>query len=189
MTKPVRSWSMQIGTTEEEFRSAFYQVVTRDDRAVLQTFSLAAEEGRDFFGSIGADRFTIWKRKGLFDPPANPVVLNGKIIDDHKSMTLQLELKNIFPVNAIKQRILISLALTAVLFFILTRLLWATHLMKGSLTPAYLIFSVPVLFVVGYLLQLKWTESYLDRLVRLYNSVLVSIEHKSNAQAGGSVGT
>jgi len=175
-----RSWTLQFQTNKEKFSKAFYDVVTKDNKFVLQIISSASNIDKDFFGTIGSDTFTIWKRKGIFDPKPNSFTLNGQIITNANSLTLNLELSNKYPFNYIIRRFVVNIIITAIFFLLLTRMLWAFHLLSGKMTSIYLFVSIPPLFVLGYFLQIKIIEIYLAWLINLYNEVLRRIEQQSN---------
>jgi hypothetical protein len=180
MSKFNPSWTLQLQTTKENFSNAFYDVVTKDNKFVLQIISLADNIDKDFFGAIYNDSFTIWKRPGIFDTNPNSFTLNGKITNDANSLTLKLEISNNFPLSYTIKRFVVNIVITAFFFLLLTRMLWAFHLLTGNMTPIYLFVSIPTLFVLGYFLQTKIIEMYVARLVDLYNSVLRQIERQSN---------
>jgi hypothetical protein len=181
MPKLNRTWSLQLQTNKEKFSKAFYDVVTKDNKFVLQIFSLANNINEDFFGSIANDNSTIWKRKGILDPhPTKSFTLKGEIVPNANSLTLNLELSNQFAFNYPVKRVVINVIITIILFFISRRMLWATHLFAGKMTPVYLFVPIPILFVLGYYLQTKIIQMYLDWLEDLYNKVLEQIERQSN---------
>jgi hypothetical protein len=180
MSKFDRNWCLQLQTNKEKFSNAFYDVVTKDNKFVLQIMSLASNVDKDFFGTIGSDTFTIWKRPGIFDSNPNNFTLNGKIISNVNSLTLNLELSNNFPLKYTIKRFVANIIITAIFFLLLTRMIWTFHLLSGKMTSIYLFVSIPTLFALGYLLQTKIIEMYLVWLADLYNKVLRRIERQSN---------
>jgi hypothetical protein len=180
MSKFNLSWTLQLQTSIEKFNMAFYDVVTKENKFVLQIASSASNINKDFFGTIDKDTFTIWKRQGIFDPNTFFFTLDGKITSNANSLTLNLGISNKFAINFAIKRFVVNIIITAVFFLFLTRVLWATHLLSGKMTSIYLIISIPTLFVLGYFLQTKIFEMYLAWLKGLYNEVLRQIERQSN---------
>jgi membrane-associated HD superfamily phosphohydrolase len=179
MYKLNRSWTLQLQINKEMFSNAFFKVVTKDNKFVLQSFSLANNIEKDFFGTISNDTFTIWKRRGIFDPNPNSIYLNGEIISTRDSLNLNLELSNKYAYNYIKLFVS-NVIIAAILFLLVTRMLWATHLLSDKLTSVYLFVSIPTLFLLSYYFLKKIIEMYLNWLIDLYNEVLKRIERQSN---------
>ena len=176
MSKFDRNWTLQLQTDKEKFCAAFYEVVNKETgKLVLQNIGSGNAVGRDFFGILRNETFTIWKRKGLFDLNSTGLVLDGKMVAGRNYLTLELRILNNFVFNYIRTFI-ITIPLTAVIFLLLTRSISLIKPIPGNIFTMYSFITITILFMLVFWLQLKITDKYLDKLSSSYNEVLKKIE-------------
>ena len=87
MAKLDLGWTIKLQLTKEQFYRGFHKIVQPGNQFVLDSFSTANNINRDFFGMTNANKFSIWKRRGIFDLPLTPA-LNGEIQDEGNAITL-----------------------------------------------------------------------------------------------------
>ena len=182
MFKFDRTWTLQLQTNKEKFCDAFYEVVNKDNnKIILQNTGLGNLIGKDFFGTLRSETFTIWKRKGIFDLSSTGLNLDGKIIPEKNYLKLELRILNNFVFNYVKLFI-IAIILTAITFFLVTRLISFIVPISDKLFATYSFITIPILFIIIFYSQLKIIDIYLDRLKNLYDRVLEKIEEQANSR-------
>jgi hypothetical protein len=175
MSRFDRNWTLQLQTDKENFCAAFYKVVSKETgKLVLRNIDLGNTVGRDFFGILRNETFTIWKRKGLFDLNSTGLFLDGKMVEGKNYLVLELRILNNLAFNYIRIFI-ISIPLTAVIFLLLTRSVSLIKPIPGNIFTMYSFITITILFMLVYWLQLKDIYKYLDKLSSSYNGVLKKI--------------